>query len=65
MGSVFLRAREPGRQRSIENQHSSAAKWKVFSRHHVVDLTDPATSEELDTYVPLIQQGRGGEVLGV
>jgi predicted dehydrogenase len=30
-----------------------------------VDLTDPATQAELEQYIPLIQQGRGGEVLGV
>jgi hypothetical protein len=30
-----------------------------------VDLTDPAVQEELETYVPLIQQGRGAEVLYV
>lgn len=28
-----------------------------------VDLTDAATNEQLETYVPLIQQGRGREVL--
>ncbi len=28
----------------------------------VVDLTDPATERRLATYVPLIQQGRGGEL---
>ena len=31
----------------------------------VVDLTDPATLDRLETYVPLIQQGRGTEVLSV
>jgi predicted dehydrogenase len=31
----------------------------------VVDLTDPQTRRELESYVPRIQQGRGGEVLGV
>ncbi len=31
----------------------------------VVDLTDAQTLRELDTYVPLIQQGRGREVLHV
>ena len=29
----------------------------------VIDLTDPAVQKELETYVPLIQQGRGAEVL--
>jgi predicted dehydrogenase len=28
-----------------------------------VDLTDPATQKQLETYVPLIAQGRGAEVL--
>jgi hypothetical protein len=28
-----------------------------------VDLTDPATLARLDDYVPLIQQGRGADVL--
>ena len=28
-----------------------------------VDLTDPKVQQELETYIPLIQQGRGGEVL--
>ena len=28
-----------------------------------VDLTDPATLQQLETYVPLIQQGRGAEAL--
>jgi hypothetical protein len=28
-----------------------------------IDLTDPAVNQELETYIPLIQQGRGAEVL--
>lgn len=28
-----------------------------------VDLTDPATLQQFETYAPLIQQGRGAEVL--
>ena len=28
-----------------------------------IDLTDPAVQAELETYVPLIQQGKGAEVL--
>jgi hypothetical protein len=31
----------------------------------VVDLTDPATLARLDDYIPLIQQGRGLEVLSM
>lgn len=30
-----------------------------------IDLTDPAVQKELETYIPLVQQGRGAEVLYV
>ena len=30
-----------------------------------IDLTDPAVQQELETYIPLIQQGRGTEVLHI
>ncbi|MBI4557874.1 MAG: Gfo/Idh/MocA family oxidoreductase [Candidatus Hydrogenedentes bacterium] len=33
-------------------------------RKRTIDLTDPAIQKELETYVPLIAQGKGGEVLG-
>jgi hypothetical protein len=29
----------------------------------VIDLTDPKVQQELKTYVPLIQQGKGAKVL--
>ena len=29
----------------------------------VIDLTDPATLERLETYIPLIQLGQGGALL--
>ena len=35
------------------------AAYMSAEKKRVVDLTDPATRRELDTYVPLIQQGRG------
>jgi predicted dehydrogenase len=41
------------------------AAYLSAERRATVDLTDPATQKELETYVPLIQQGRGGEVLVV
>lgn len=41
------------------------AAYLAAERGQTVDLTDPATLEELETYVPLIQQGRGREVLHV
>ncbi len=40
------------------------AAYMSAERRQTVDLTDPATCAELEDYVPLIQQGRGGEVLG-
>lgn len=39
------------------------AAYMSAERQKVIDLTDPAIQQELETYVPLIQQGRGGEVL--
>jgi len=41
------------------------AAYLSAERGAVVDLTDAATYEALERYVPLIQQGRGGEQLGV
>jgi len=39
------------------------AAYMSAERQRTVDLTDPAVQQELETYVPLIQQGRGAEVL--
>ncbi len=39
------------------------AAYMSAEKKRVVDLTDPATQRELETYVPLIQQGRGVEQL--
>jgi predicted dehydrogenase len=39
------------------------AAYMSAERQKVIDLTDPAIQEELETYIPLIQQGRGAEVL--
>jgi len=39
------------------------AAYMSSERKKTIDLTDPAIAEELETYVPLIQQGRGNEVL--
>ncbi len=49
----------------LEIVRLTMAAYLSAERGAVVDLTDPATLEELETYVPLIQQGRGAEVLGV
>jgi predicted dehydrogenase len=39
------------------------AAYMAAERKQTIDLTDPAVQKELETYVPLIQQGRGAEVL--
>jgi predicted dehydrogenase len=41
------------------------AAYLSAEQGRVVDLTDPDTVAALETYVPLIQQGRGAEVLAV
>ncbi|MDT8304934.1 MAG: Gfo/Idh/MocA family oxidoreductase [Anaerolineae bacterium] len=41
------------------------AAYMSAERGMVIDLTDPAVVEKLESYVPLIQQGRGREVLHV
>lgn len=39
------------------------AAYLSAERKKTIDLTDPADQKELETYKPLIQQGRGAEVL--
>ena len=39
------------------------ASYMSAEKGRVIDLTDAATQAELETYVPLIQQGRGAEQL--
>ena len=39
------------------------ASYMSAEKKRVVNLTDPTTQKELETYVPLIQQGRGAEQL--
>jgi hypothetical protein len=41
------------------------AGYMAAERKKTIDLTDPVIQKELETYVPLIQQGRGAEVLHV
>jgi predicted dehydrogenase len=47
----------------LEIVRLNSAAYLSAERRVTVDLTDQATLAELETYVPLIQQGRGGEVL--
>jgi predicted dehydrogenase len=39
------------------------AAYLSAERGRVIDLTDPAILSELESYVPLVQQGRGAELL--
>ena len=39
------------------------AAYMSAERRKVIDLTDAAVQQELETYIPLIQQGKGAEVL--
>ena len=39
------------------------AGYMAHEQKKVIDLTDPSVMEDLKTYVPLIQQGKGAEVL--
>lgn len=41
------------------------AAYLSAEKKKTIDLTDPAVQKELESYVPLIQQGRGGEMLQV
>ncbi len=46
----------------VEITRLTMAAYLSAERRTTVDLTDPKTSAELETYVPLIQQGRGREL---
>jgi hypothetical protein len=39
------------------------AAYMAAERGQTIDLTDAAVQGELETYIPLIQQGRGAELL--
>jgi predicted dehydrogenase len=39
------------------------AAYMSAERRQTIDLADPTVQQELETYIPLIQQGRGAEVL--
>jgi predicted dehydrogenase len=47
----------------LEIVRLTMAAYLSSERKATIDLTDPATNKELEKYVPLIQQGRGAEVL--
>ena len=41
------------------------AGYMSAERQKTIDLTDPAIQQELETYIPLIQQGKGADILHV
>lgn len=47
----------------VEIVRLTMAAYLSSERKATIDLTDPKINAELETYVPLIQQGRGAEVL--
>jgi predicted dehydrogenase len=49
----------------VEIVRLTMAAYLSAERRATVDLTDAATNAALESYVPLIAQGRGGEVLEV
>ena len=64
--AAFSQARSPllDWNYGLEITRLNLAAYLSAERRATVDLTDQATLDELETYIPLIQQGRGGEVLG-
>jgi hypothetical protein len=48
----------------LEIVRLTMAAYLSAERRATIDLTDPKTNQELETYIPLIQQGRGRELLG-
>ena len=47
----------------VEIVRLTMAAYRSAEERRVIDLTDPDERAALDTYVPLVQQGRGSEVL--
>lgn len=63
--AAFVEGRPPlvDWQYGLEIVRLAMASYLSSERRATVDLTDPATLAYLESYVPLIQQGRGREVL--
>jgi predicted dehydrogenase len=49
----------------LEIVRLTMAAYMSAEQGRTVDLTDPKTLDGLETYIPLIQQGRGREVLAI
>jgi len=64
-----LAAFEQGRDALLNLEYGKSitmlimAAYMSHEKRRAIDLTDPATLRELETYVPLIQQGKGSQVL--
>ncbi len=64
-----LQAFEEGRDALLNLEYGQfitmliMAAYLSHEKRTVVDLTDPRTRAEMETYVPLIQQGQGRQVL--
>jgi predicted dehydrogenase len=67
MASAFLAGRDAflDWRYGLQITRLVMAAYLSAERGQTIDLTDPAVLEELESYVPLIQQGRGREVLHV
>jgi hypothetical protein len=59
--SGSIRNRNP--QTGQETIRLVMAAYMAHERGRIVDLTDPKVNEELENYIPLIQQGKGAELL--
>jgi predicted dehydrogenase len=62
---AFLSGREPllTWRYGLEITRLVMAAYLSAERKQTIDLTDPRIQQDLETYVPLIQQGRGAELL--
>lgn len=68
-GSTHIQAFEKGRDALLNFTYGKLitalimAAYMSHERRHVIDLTDARVLNELESYIPLIQQGQGKEVL--
>ncbi len=65
--TAFLSGKDPllTWEYGLEITRLIMAGYMSAEQGKVIDLTDPAVINKLDTFVPLIQQGRGKEILQV
>jgi len=64
-----LRAFEAGKDAMLNLEYGrlitklTMAAYMSHEKRKTIDLTDAGVNRELETYIPLIQQGKGGQVL--